>query len=125
MQGKLVNSNDYYQLVMMENSGHFGKQVGDKWTTLWEIYGTMDIEFGQYEVNVEANSTHTSLDIPFKRLKTNTAPFLIITPVAYIHPNDIDILVLSVTSQRMLLRIVNNSSIARDVIVYWMAIIKK
>lgn len=43
IQGKLPNSDDYYQLVMQESGGHFGKQIGDKWVNLWNIATKSDL----------------------------------------------------------------------------------
>lgn len=34
---ELSESSDFYQLVMRESGGHFGKQVNGEWTTIWEI----------------------------------------------------------------------------------------
>lgn len=80
------------------------------------------IEFGIYEAAVNANSIHTSDDIPLHL--GNLAPFVIAVPVIYVNPGDFEVQILNITSQRFLIRVKNNSSSTFTVPVWWMAIKK-
>lgn len=43
MRGELLNSEDYYQFVMTESEGYFGKQINNKWVNLWNVATKSDL----------------------------------------------------------------------------------